>query len=307
MKPFPSNNGYYNMNALTPTDYIDLLLEQLWLQERLSQNTLDAYRRDLHKIYDRLLSEHVHWFNCDGVQLSHALFSTEEKPTSQARALSACKRLYAYFNEQNLKHQEPMFYLQRPKIGRALPPIITEEHIDVLLAAPDVESPHGLRDKALLELMYATGMRVSEAVGLQLGYVDLQQGVVTTIGKGDKQRLIPLGEEACEWMAEYLLHARPFLLKQKPCDFVFVSQKRVGMTRQLAWMIVDKYAAQIGIQHISPHKLRHAFATHLVNHGADLRVVQMLLGHADINTTQIYTHVANERLKHLITQHHPRG
>ena len=155
--------------------------------------------------------------------------------------------------------------------------------------------------------MYATGMRVSEAVGLQLGYMDLQQGVVTTIGKGDKQRLIPLGEEACEWMAEYLLHARPSLLKQKPCDFVFVSQKRVGMTRQLAWMIVDKYAEQIGIQHISPHKLRHAFATHLVNHGADLRVVQMLLGHADINTTQIYTHVANERLKHLITQHHPRG
>ena len=295
------------MNALTPADYIDLLLEQLWLQERLSQNTLDAYRRDLQKIHNRLVVAKVDWFNCDGVQLSQALFGNEEKPTSQARALSACKRLYAYLNEQNLKHQEPMFYLQRPKIGRTLPPIISEAQIEALLAAPNVDDQHGLRDKALLELMYATGMRVSEAVGLQLTGLDLQQGVVATIGKSDKQRLIPLGEEACEWLAEYLMHSRPFLLKQKPCDFVFVSQKRVGMTRQLAWQIVDKYAAQIGIQHISPHKLRHAFATHLVNHGADLRVVQMLLGHADINTTQIYTHVANERLKHLITQHHPRG
>ena len=295
------------MNALTPADYIDLLLEQLWLQDRLSQNTLDAYRRDLQKIHDRLLVEKVHWFNCDGVQLGHALFTNEEKPTSQARALSACKRLYAYFNEQNLKHQEPLFYLQRPKIGRTLPAIITETQVEALLAAPNVDDVHGLRDKALLELMYATGMRVSEAVNLQLSHLDLQRGLVITIGKGDKQRLIPLGEEACEWLESYLLHSRPHLLKQKPCEEVFVSQKRVGMTRQLAWQIVSKYAMQIGIAKLSPHKLRHAFATHLVNHGADLRVVQMLLGHADINTTQIYTHVANERLKNLINEHHPRG
>lgn len=295
------------MNALTPADYIDLLLEQLWLQDRLSQNTLDAYRRDLQKIHDRLLVHKVDWFNCDGVQLGEALFKNEEKPTSQARALSACKRLYNYFNEQELKHQEPLFYLQRPKIGRSLPPIITEAQVDALLEAPDVDDVHGLRDKALLEMMYATGMRVSEAINLELSHPDLQQGVVSTVGKGDKQRLIPLGEEACEWLEAYLLHSRPMLLKQKPCDFVFVSQKRVGMTRQLAWQIVDKYATQIGIENLSPHKLRHAFATHLVNHGADLRVVQMLLGHADINTTQIYTHVANVRLKHLIDQHHPRA
>ncbi|AUZ04208.1 MULTISPECIES: site-specific tyrosine recombinase XerD [Vitreoscilla] len=295
------------MNALTPADYIDLLLEQLWLQDRLSQNTLDAYRRDLQKIHDRLLVHKVDWFNCDGVQLGEALFKNEEKPTSQARALSACKRLYNYFNEQELKHQEPLFYLQRPKIGRSLPPIITEAQVDALLEAPDVDDVHGLRDKALLEMMYATGMRVSEAINLELSHLDLQQGVVSTVGKGDKQRLIPLGEEACEWLEAYLLHSRPMLLKQKPCDFVFVSQKRVGMTRQLAWQIVDKYATQIGIENLSPHKLRHAFATHLVNHGADLRVVQMLLGHADINTTQIYTHVANVRLKHLIDQHHPRA
>ena len=177
----------------------------------------------------------------------------------------------------------------------------------MLLAAPDTDSPHGLRDKALLELMYASGLRVSEAVKLTLSEIDLQRGLVVTIGKGGKQRLVPMGEEASYWIERYLAQARPVLLKNARCDELFVGQKRNGISRQLAWMIVDKYAEAAGIRHLSPHSLRHAFATHLVNHGADLRVVQSLLGHADISTTQIYTHVANERLKNIVSEHHPRG
>lgn len=286
---------------------IESLLEHLWLSEQLAFNTLESYRRDLSKIAQRLHAQQLNWFNVDTLSLATALFVDTEKPSSQARALSACKRLFSWMQEYNRRQDLPTEQLQMPKKGQHLPDIISESQIDALLAAPDTDSIHGLRDKALLELMYATGLRVSEAVNLHINEIDLQNGLLSTIGKGNKQRMVPLGEEATDWLQNYFTHARPALLKGKACDAVFVSQKKIAISRQLAWMIVTKYASAAGIHHLSPHGLRHAFATHLVNHGADLRVVQLLLGHADIGTTQIYTHVANERLKQLVHEHHPRG
>ena len=288
-------------------DCITRLLDHLWLQERLSQNTLDAYRRDLTKIATRLANEHSCLKTTDAVQVAAAIYVAQEQPRSQARALSACKRLYAWLEETGQRSDNPCRDLRTAKQARTLPPIITEQHITDLLNAPDTETPHGLRDKALLELIYATGLRVSEAVGLQLNEINLQSGMVNTIGKGDKQRIVPMGEEAVYWLEHYLQRARPALLKNARCEAIFVSQKKTGISRQLAWMAVSRYAEQVGMPHISPHDLRHAFATHLVNHGADLRVVQTLLGHADISTTQIYTHVANERLKQVVDMFHPRS
>lgn len=286
---------------------IESLLEHLWLSEQLAFNTLESYRRDLNKIARRIQAEHLNWLNVDPLSLASAVFIPSEKPSSQARALSACKRLFSWMHEYNRRQDIPTEQLQMPKKGQYLPDIISETQIDTLLAAPDTKTFLGLRDKALLELMYATGLRVSEAVNLRINEIDLQNGLLSTIGKGNKQRMVPLGEEATDWLENYFTDARPALLKGRACDAVFVSQKKTAITRQLAWMIVTKYATVAGIHHLSPHGLRHAFATHLVNHGADLRVVQLLLGHADIGTTQIYTHVANERLKQIVLQHHPRG
>lgn len=286
---------------------IESLLEHLWLSEQLAFNTLESYRRDLNKIARRIQAEHLNWLNVDPLSLASAVFIPGEKPSSQARALSACKRLFSWMHEYNRRQDIPTEQLQMPKKGQYLPDIISETQIDDLLAAPDTKTLLGLRDKALLELMYATGLRVSEAVNLRINEIDLQNGLLSTIGKGNKQRMVPLGEEATDWLENYFTDARPALLKGRACDAVFVSQKKTAITRQLAWMIVAKYASAAGIHHLSPHGLRHAFATHLVNHGADLRVVQLLLGHADIGTTQIYTHVANERLKQIVHQHHPRG
>jgi len=243
----------------------------------------------------------------NAMQLAAAIYVAHEQPRSHARALSACKRLYAWLEDTEQRRDNPCRDLRTAKQARTLPPIITEQHITDLLNAPNTETPHGLRDKALLELIYATGLRVSEAVGLQLNEINLQSGMVRTIGKGDKQRIVPMGEEAVYWLEIYLQRARPALLKNTRCDALFVSQKKTGISRQLAWMAVSRYAEQVGIPHISPHDLRHAFATHLVNHGADLRVVQMLLGHSNISTTQIYTHVANERLKQVVDKFHPRS
>ncbi|WP_416188936.1 site-specific tyrosine recombinase XerD [Neisseria sp. CCUG17229] len=286
---------------------IDNLLEHLWLNHRLSQNTLQSYRRDLEKVAARLSHKNLDWLNAAHEDLADAVYDAAEKPSSQARSLSACKRLYAWLEETEQRHDNPTTFLKAPKQAQKLPKLITESQIDRLLNAPDTDKPHGLRDKALLEVMYATGLRVTEAVKLQLGDIDLNKGWIRTIGKGDKQRIVPLGGEAVYWIERYLQEARPLLLKDKMCDELFVSQKRVGISRQLAWMIVKEYAEMAGITALSPHSLRHAFATHLVNHGADLRVVQTLLGHADISTTQIYTHVANQRLKSVVEQHHPRN
>ena len=290
------------------TDLIEPLLDHLWLQERLAQNTLDAYRRDLQKILMRLQLAGKTWLTADVLDLANAIYVANEQPRSQARALSACKRLYAWLEETEQRMDNPCREMQAGKAARLLPPIITEHMIDALLNAPDISTPYGLRDKALLELMYATGLRVSEAVSLRLMEVNLDSGMVSTIGKGDKQRIVPMGEEAVFWVEKYVREARSELLKGHRCDALFVSQKRGGISRQLAWLAVKKYAEQVGMgSHVSPHSLRHAFATHLVNHGADLRVVQMLLGHSDISTTQIYTHVANERLKQVVDEHHPRS
>ncbi|WP_170064741.1 site-specific tyrosine recombinase XerD [Neisseria iguanae] len=286
---------------------IENLLEHLWLNHRLSQNTLQSYRLDLEKVAARLRHKKLDWLNVAREDLAEAVYDAVEKPSSQARALSACKRLYAWLEETEQRSDNPTVFLKAPKQAQKLPKLITENQIDKLLGAPDTDTPHGLRDKALLEVMYATGLRVTEAVKLQVGDIDLNKGWIRTIGKGGKQRLVPLGGEAVYWIERYQQEARPLLLKEKMCGELFVSQKRVGISRQLAWMIVKEYAEAAGMTTLSPHGLRHAFATHLVNHGADLRVVQTLLGHADISTTQIYTHVANQRLKSIVEQHHPRN
>lgn len=283
------------------------LLEHLWLQARLSQNTLDSYRRDLAKIATRLAEQGCDWHNAEATDLAAAVYHPDEQPRSQARALSACKRLYNWLAETEQRTDNPTRHLKAPQQAKTLPPLISEHQIDALLAAPDTDTPHGLRDKALLETLYASGLRVTEAVKLQTNEVNLTRGLINTIGKGNKQRLVPLGQEAAYWIERYLAEARPALAKGRIIDELFVSQKRTGISRQLAWMIVKQYADIAGIAELSPHGLRHAFATHLLNHGADLRVVQELLGHADISTTQIYTHVANERLKNIVDEHHPRG
>ncbi len=286
---------------------IDEFLDHLWLSERLAKNSLEAYRRDLHKIFQRLNAIHKDYLSADTGELADAIFCATEKPSSSARALSACKRFYLYLLIRKLCTENPCEHLRSPKTGLRLPKTISEGQIDRLLEAPNVDDRHGLRDKAILEMMYATGMRVSEVVNLQLEQIDFERGLVQTIGKGDKERIVPMGEVATDWVKTYLQSARKALLKEKPCDALFVSQKKTGITRQLAWQIVKRYASEAGIEQLSPHTLRHAFATHLVNHGADLRAVQMLLGHASIATTQIYTYVATERLKKLHEQFHPRG
>ena len=286
---------------------IEQTLDELFLTRRLAANTLAGYRRDLEKVARRLHAQGLDWHQADADALADAAYAPDEKPASQARALSAVKQLYGFLQLQNRRSDNPAQHLRAPRQGRALPPLIGEAQIDALLAAPDTETIFGLRDKAVLETLYATGLRVSEAAQMQLQDLDLQRGVVTVIGKGNKQRIVPLGAEAMHWLERYLETARGELLKHTPCDFVFVGQKRSGISRQLVWQMVKRYAAEAGISELSPHGLRHAFATHLVNHGADLRSVQMMLGHASLNTTQIYTHVANERLKQLVAQHHPRG
>lgn len=289
------------------TNLIAQFLDHLWLQERLANNTLNAYRHDLNKIAQRLAQQNHHFLNAHSSDIAAAVYVVQEQPCSQARALAAVKKFYHWLNDTQQRPDNPTRELKSSKQTRSLPPLISEAKIDALLNAPDTETTHGLRDKALLELLYATGLRVSEAVQLQLHELHLTTGKINTIGKGNKQRIVPLGEEATYWLECYLNQARATLLKNEHCEAVFVSQKKGRMTRQLAWMIVQKYAQQIGIVNLSPHDLRHAFATHLVNHGADLRVVQLLLGHADLSTTQIYTHVADERLKQLVTQFHPRS
>lgn len=282
-------------------------LDHLWLQERLADNTLAAYRRDLNKVAQRLLAQHCDFYRAQTTDLANAIYVSNEHPRSQARTLAAVKKLYRWLNDTKQRADNPTTELKSGKQERTLPPLITEKQIDALLAAPDIETPHGLRDKAFLELLYATGLRVSEACALQLNEINLQTGMVNTIGKGNKQRIVPLGQESVYWLDAYLTQARPLLLKNQQHHAVFISQKRTAITRQLAWLIVKKYALQVGIEQLSPHGLRHAFATHLVNHGADLRVVQLLLGHADLSTTQIYTHVADIRLQQVVNQFHPRS
>ena len=293
---------------------IDEFIDALWLQDGLAKNTLASYRSDLSLFAGWLDRQPCSLMHADAAAingyLAHLHSSpTPPRPTTQQRLHSVLRRFYRWLLEQGRIKVDPLLNIQRPMRTERLPKTLSEKNVEDMIAAPNITQPLGLRDRAMIELLYATGLRVSELVNLKLFELSLADGVVRTVGKGAKERLVPLGEVAVEWLARYLKEGRPALLKGRACDHVFVSGRGAGLTRQMAWTLVKKYAAQAGIprEKVSPHVLRHAFATHLLNHGADLRVVQMLLGHADISTTQVYTHVARERLKQLHAVHHPRG
>jgi len=291
---------------------IDRFCDHLWLEDGLADLTLAAYRRDLKTFGAWLDKERKHDLDAVAPGDIEAYlawrFAHRAQPRSAARYTSALKRFYRYLLRENLVAADPTLNLDSPKLPRALPKTLTESDVERLLDSADIDSPLGLRDRAMLETLYATGLRVSELVGLKLTAVNLNDGVLRVTGKGNKDRLVPLGEEAVQWLRRYLSDARPLLLEKNLSDAVFVTARGGGMTRQAFWYLIRRRAQAAGITRpLSPHTLRHAFATHLLNHGADLRVVQMLLGHSDISTTQIYTHVARERMKQLHAQHHPRG
>ena len=294
------------------TRRIDEFCDALWLEDGLSRNTLDSYRRDLVQFATWAAARgSAELFAVDQATIQDYLahkFRNKARASSAARLLSSLKRFYRHAVRQNLITTDPTLRIEAPKLPRPLPKSLTESDVEQLLGAPDVDEALGLRDRAMLEVLYASGLRVSELVTLQVPQVSRDMGVVRVLGKGSKERLVPLGEEALRWLERYLREARPQILGQRPCDALFVTARAAVMTRQAFWLMIKRYALQAGISKpISPHTLRHAFATHLLNHGADLRVVQLLLGHADISTTQIYTHVARERMKQLHEKHHPRG
>ena len=291
---------------------IDLFLSEYWIEKGLSENTVQSYRLDLTALCDWLDKNDLSLETLDAVDLQGFLGERLEKgykATSTARMLSAMRKLFQYLYREKYRVDDPSAVLSSPKLPSRLPKYLTEQQVSDLLNTPDVDVPLELRDKAMLELLYATGLRVTELVSLTIENMSVQQGVVRVIGKGNKERIVPMGEEAAYWVRQFMLYGRPVLLNGQSSDVVFPSQRTQQMTRQTFWHRVKHYAilADIDADALSPHVLRHAFATHLVNHGADLRVVQMLLGHTDLSTTQIYTHVAKERLKRLHERFHPRG
>ncbi len=294
-------------------ELLDEFSDTLWLEDGLSRNTLESYRRDINKLSAWLGQyRNAGLLQCTHADiqgfLAHLVVECKAKATSTSRAISSLKRLYQYLLRQGKISIDPTLQIATPKLPRSLPKSLTEQDVEILLNAPDVETSLGMRDRTMLEVLYASGLRVSELVGLSIAQVSLDMGVVRVMGKGSKERLVPLGEEALDWLRRYLAEARPALLLGKISNELFVTQRGKGMTRQMFWYLIKRHAKHGGLnKSLSPHTLRHAFATHLLNHGADLRVVQMLLGHADISTTQIYTHVARERLKQLHAMHHPRG
>ena len=290
---------------------IDRFLDMLWLEKGLAKNTREAYRTDLHLFQNWLREQGCELLQADkALILRHLAWRLDKgyKARSTARFLSGLRGFYRYWLRENKVEIDPTLQIEMPKVGRALPSSLSEEDVDELLAAPDLESPLGLRDRAVLEVLYACGLRVSELVGLTLEQLSLRQGVIRAFGKGSKERLVPLGEEAMYWVQRYLDFGRRELLSGQVSDALFPTQRGGGMTRQAFWYRIKHYAQVAGITaSLSPHTLRHAFATHLLNHGADLRSVQLLLGHSDLSTTQIYTHVAQARLQELHARHHPRG
>ena len=290
---------------------VEQFLDALWLERSLSENTLTAYRSDLIGLAGWLRSRQSTLMDAERLLLLEYLQLRVErgsKRRTSARLLSSMRRLYQYLVREELLKDDPTAQIDAPKLDRPLPKSLTEQEVEDLLAAPITGEVLGLRDRTMLEVIYASGLRVSELVGLQLEQLNLQQGLVRIIGKGGKERLVPLGEEAINWLGRFMEEARPVLVKGYMTNAVFPSRRGSAMSRQAFWQMIKRYAKQAGIsKEISPHTLRHAFATHLINHGADLRVVQLLLGHSSLSTTQIYTHVARERLKNLHSQHHPRG
>ncbi|MDH3830878.1 MAG: site-specific tyrosine recombinase XerD [Gammaproteobacteria bacterium] len=297
--------------AVTETQEIERFTDALWMEHGLSKNTLAAYRNDLAGL--------AVWLAARGRELGSArrqdllAYLSERvtdgaRPRTTARLVSSMRRYYRFLIREGSLQEDPSVRIETPRIGRPLPDTLSESEVEALLDAPETADPLGLRDRAMLELLYACGLRVSELVGLTSDQVNLTQGVVRLMGKGNKERLVPLGEEAVDWLQRYIDEGRAELASDSSARQLFITRRGAGMTRQAFWYRIRHYAVISGInKHLSPHTLRHAFATHLLNHGADLRVVQMLLGHSDLSTTQIYTHVARERLKELHAQHHPRG
>lgn len=290
---------------------IDSYLDALWMEKGLSQNTLSSYRRDLKQFDQWLMPLDKQLVSATKPDLQGYLayrLQLKKSARSTARALSCLRGFYQYQLRESRIAIDPTLEIDSPKLGKPLPKSLTEEEVDLLVSEPDETISIELRDKAMLELLYASGLRVTELVSLKLGQLSLAQGVVRVIGKGSKERLVPTGEEALMWLQLYMQRGRPELLGNKMSDVMFPSKRGTMMTRQTFWYRIKLYAQRAGIaKPLSPHTLRHAFATHLINHGADLRVVQLLLGHSDLSTTQIYTHVARERMKSLHAQHHPRG
>jgi integrase/recombinase XerD len=294
-------------------ELLDEFSDTLWLEDGLSKNTLESYRRDLKKFALWLGQQR----NMQLLQAAHAdiqgflaylVVEQKARATSTSRAISSLKRFYQYLLRQNKISSDPTLQIATPKLPRSLPKSLSEQDVEQLLNAPDINTPLGLRDRAMLEVLYASGLRVSELVSLSLAQISQDMGVIRVMGKGSKERLVPIGEEALSWIRRYLDEARPVLLDNQLDSAMFVTARGRSMTRQMFWCLIKRHAKHGGLlKPLSPHTLRHAFATHLLNHGADLRVVQLLLGHADISTTQIYTHVARERLKALHAAHHPRG
>jgi integrase/recombinase XerD len=281
------------------------------MERGLSENTLGAYRADLMALQQRLTDKSVSLPAATRADVMEYIAWRVEggaKPRSTARQLSSFRRFYRYLLREGLIGDDPTANIAMPKIGRALPQSLTEDEVDALLAAPNVAEPLGHRDRAMLEVLYATGVRVSELINLRMSQINLNQGVLRIIGKGDRERLIPLGDEAQDWLREFIEGPRVEILLERQTDYLFPTRRGDRMTRQAFWHIIKRYAKKAGVaKKLSPHTVRHAFATHLLNNGADLRVVQLLLGHSDVSTTQIYTHVARERMKELHSRHHPRG
>lgn len=305
-----ADNADKSKAEINDAGQIDTFIDHLWLEDGLSKNSLESYRADL--------SQFNIWLNQQENQLLAvtqadiqqylAVKTPQSKPRSISRLIASMRRFYRYALREHLIEVDPTLQIESPKLPRSLPKSLNEQEVNDLLNAPDINQHIGLRDRAMLELLYASGLRVSELVTVKVNEVSTLDGVVRVTGKGSKTRLVPMGEEAADWIDRYLKYARPEILQKRPCDALFVTNRAEMMTRQAFWYLIKRYALIAGItQHMSPHVLRHAFATHLLNHGADLRVVQMLLGHSDISTTQIYTHVARERLKQLHHKHHPRG
>lgn len=299
---------------LTQTDrnLIETFLDSMWLEKGLSKNTLESYRRDLEAFSNFLMEKGKSLLKVTREDLLLYLsFRLKKglKARSTARALSCLRSMYRYLLRENRIVEDPTLKVENPKLGRPLPETLTEQDVEKLLQAPDITTPVGLRDRTMFEVLYACGLRVSELVKLKISEINLRQGVVRIMGKGGKERLVPMGEEAISWVIRYLREARTELLKKSLYeDVVFPSKRGAEMTRQAFWYRVKEHAGKACIEKkLSPHTMRHAFATHLLNHGADLRVVQLLLGHSDLSTTQIYTQVARHRMQEIHRQHHPRG
>ncbi len=299
--------------GLAPADTARLegFLDAVWMEHGLSEHTLAAYRSDLAGAARHVAAAGGSLERAGRAELMGYLaarVASGARPRTTARLVSSLRRFYRWLYREGVRGDDPTADLAAPRLGRPLPAALTEADVEALLLAPDVDDPIGLRDRSMLELIYATGLRVSELVGLTMDAVNRRQGVVRVVGKGGRERLVPMGEEAAEWLGHYLRVGRTELLGRRPSEAVFVTRRGEGLTRQAFWYRIKRYARLAGItKPLSPHTLRHSFATHLLNHGADLRVVQLLLGHADLSTTQIYTHVARQRLRELHAEHHPRG